>query len=69
MANPWLKKNPFMSMWLTGANQVVNSARGSATAAAKRQAVSASSDAARTIFDIWLGAAAATKPSKAQRRR
>ncbi len=27
MKNPWLKKNPFMSMWLSGANTVLNSAR------------------------------------------
>ena len=27
MTNPWLKKNPFMSMWLSGANVVMNTAR------------------------------------------
>src|ERR1700735_4746203 len=31
--NPWTKKNPFMSMWLSGANKVVGSARGRASAA------------------------------------
>jgi len=28
MMNPWLKKNPFLSMWLSGANTVASSARG-----------------------------------------
>ena len=28
MANPSLKKNPFMSMWLSGANKVAGAARG-----------------------------------------
>lgn len=37
MANPWLKKNPFMSMWLSTANRVAGSLRGQATAQANRQ--------------------------------
>ncbi len=37
MANPWLKKNPFMSMWLSAANRVAGSLRSKATAQAKRQ--------------------------------
>ena len=32
MSNPWLKKNPFMSMWLSGASSVANAARGRITA-------------------------------------
>ena len=27
MSNPWMKKNPFMSMWLSGANSIANTAR------------------------------------------
>lgn len=34
MPNPWTKKNPFMSMWLSGS--AANRARGRAMAAAKR---------------------------------
>jgi len=37
MKNPWTKKNPFMSMWLSGANSAMGSARGHGTAAAKRE--------------------------------
>lgn len=37
MANPWSKKNPFMSMWLSSANRVAGTLRGQATAQAKRQ--------------------------------
>ena len=37
MKNPWLKKNPFLSMWLSGANTIVGSARGRMTAEANRQ--------------------------------
>ena len=37
MSNPWLKKNPFMSLWLSEANRMAGSLRGQATAQAKRQ--------------------------------
>ena len=38
MANPWMKKNPFLSMWLSGLNAVLGAARGQTIAAAKQQA-------------------------------
>ena len=38
MKNPWLKKNPLMSLWLSGANKVAGAARGQAAAAVKREA-------------------------------
>jgi hypothetical protein len=41
MSNPWLKKNPFMSMWLSAANRAVGTLRGQATAQARRQVRSA----------------------------
>jgi len=36
MSNLWLKKNPFMSMWLSTANRVAGSLRGQAIAQAQR---------------------------------
>jgi hypothetical protein len=44
MSHPWLKKNPFMSMWLSTANRVAGSSRGHATAQAKRQVNAAISE-------------------------
>jgi hypothetical protein len=58
MKNPWTKKNPFLSMWLSGANAVAGSARGHATAAAKR---------GTTAF--WTAALALPKPAKKKTRR
>jgi hypothetical protein len=46
MRNPWITKNPFMSVWLSSANKVMGSARGQATAAAKRQVASMQVEAA-----------------------
>ena len=37
MTNPWLKKNPFMSMWLSTANRAAGTLRGHATVLARRQ--------------------------------
>jgi len=45
MANPWLKKNPFMSMWLSTANRVAGTMRGQATAQAKRNLKAAVAEA------------------------
>ena len=45
MGNPWLKKNPFMSMWLSTANRVAGSWRGQAAAQAKRQVKAAVAEA------------------------
>jgi hypothetical protein len=61
MRNPWTKKNPLMSMWLSGANSVMGSARGHATAAAKRQAGAMMSAGAKQIMNAWT--TALTPPS------
>lgn len=50
MSNPWLKKNPFMSMWLSGANKVASSARGRISAEARRQSTKAVNQA---TSDMW----------------
>ena len=70
MANPWTKKNPLLSMWLSGANAVAGKARRAGAAAAKGQQTSLVKQAAR----FWSGAwSADTEPerakSKPKRRR
>ena len=70
MKNPWTKKNPFMSMWLSGANSAMGSARGHGTAVAKREIKKASSTAAtvgtKQILDFWTNV---LKPPSAPRRK
>jgi hypothetical protein len=63
MGNPWTKKNPFMSMWLSSANSIIGSAHGKATAEIKRQAATAQADATR-----WSGKPAAPAPRKKRRQ-
>lgn len=68
MKNPWIKKNPLLSMWLSGANAVAGKIRGSATAAAKRQARSAMNKGVKQATDFWTGASMPTAPKKRKRR-
>jgi hypothetical protein len=66
MRNPWTTKNPFMSIWLSSANKVMGSARGQATAAAKRQVASVQAEAAKQVIDFWSGK---TAPSPSRKRK
>jgi hypothetical protein len=61
MVNPWLKKNPLLSMWLGHANALAGRGRSAATAAVARQQSLAIKQAARAWADVWLAAA---KPRK-----
>lgn len=69
MKNPWTKKNPFMSMWLSGANSVAGAARGRVAAESKRQTNAFAHEATRQVVDFWSGVLTptATKPRKKPR--
>ena len=69
MSNPWLKKNPFMSMWLSGANSVANSARGKIAAEAKRQSTTAITKATNDMFSLWTGAVTSGTAPKRKKKR
>ena len=68
MANPWTRKNPLLSLWLSGANAVAGKARSAGTAEAKRRQASLVKQAARFWGGAWLTSG---KPqgSKPKRRR
>lgn len=66
MSNPWLKKNPFMSLWLSTANRMASSLRGLATAQVRRQVNAAVTEATRE--NLKLGSDA-VKPAPSRRRR
>jgi hypothetical protein len=68
MSNPWLKKNPFMSMWLSTANRLAGSLRGQATAQVKRQVNTAMTEAIRETLKP-LSHAAKPPAARAKRRR
>lgn len=56
MPNPWLKKNPFLSIWLSTANRLAGSYRVNAVAQAKRQVNAAVTEAANENIRAWVEA-------------
>lgn len=69
MRNPWLKKNPFMSMWLSGANSVANRARGRIAAEVMRQSTVAVNKAAGDMFTTWSRLITGSPVRKRKKRR
>lgn len=68
MKNPWAKKNPLLSMWLSGANAVAGSARGRAIAEGRRQMNRGAKQAAGFWRALLTPAPAAKKRSKRKAR-
>lgn len=68
MPNPWLKKNPLMSLWLSTANRMTGSMRAQAAAQVKRQVSGAFTEATRDNLKLWSDGAKPAVP-KAKRRR
>lgn len=66
MANPWLRKNPFMSLWLSAANRLAGSIRGQATAEATRQVKAAARDAQAELSKPW---ATPASPAAARKKK
>jgi hypothetical protein len=56
MTNPWLKSNPFMSMWLSGANTMLGTARSQAMAEAERQTAKMLAQSTQQMMSFWTGA-------------
>ncbi len=70
MANPWTKKNPFLSLWLSGANAVAGKARSTGSAELGRQRASLTRNATRFWTGAWLAAfTPKTKTTTKKRRR
>jgi hypothetical protein len=70
VANPWMKKNPLLSMWLSGANAVAGRARSAGAAEAKRQQTSLIKEASRFWGGAWLAdSKPSAKKAKPKRRR
>ena len=67
--NPWGKKNPFLSMWLSGANAVFGATRNQMTAAMHRQSQAAITEGTKQVLAFWgMKAPARKRPVKRRRR-
>jgi hypothetical protein len=69
MRNPWIKKNPLMSMWLSGANAAAGSARSRITAESKRQAAAIMAEGTKQMVRFWIGGWMDPAPRKKKRSR
>ena len=56
MSNPMMKKNPFLSMWLSGANSAAGSARGLWLAELHRQQTAMIREMNQQMVRFWTGA-------------
>lgn len=56
MSDPWLTKNPFMSIWLSTTNRMAGSIRTQATAQVNRQVKAAATEATNESIKLWLAA-------------
>ena len=69
MSNPWMKKNPFLSMWLSGANAVAGAARGRIVAEVTRQAKTAPQAAVKEFVAASIAPAKVAQPPAKPRKR
>lgn len=69
MSYPWLKRNPFMSMWLSGANRIAGSMRSHATAQAKRQTNAAMTNMTTEGMKTWMDALSPVGSKKRPKKR
>jgi hypothetical protein len=69
VTNPWLKKNPFMSMWLSTFNTAANSLRGHAVSRIKRQAAATATRGTKSLFKAWPDVPAKPRPRKRSKKR
>ena len=67
MSNPWIRKNPYMSAWLSGANAIAGTARGHGTNALKRQVAAATREMTNVVMTAWLAPLAVKTPRKRRR--
>ena len=66
MTNPWMKKNPWLSLWLSGANSMLGSARAAWVREAHRQNEAFLKETRRQMAAFWLGP---TRPARSKKRR
>jgi len=68
-SNPWTKKNPLLSIWLSNANAIAGAARSRAIAEGHRQMSQMMTQGAKQVIDFWTGAAMMPTPKRKRRSR
>lgn len=68
MKSPWLKKNPWLSMYLSGANAMAGAMRSRMTAEFRRQASTAMTEGLRQATAFWSGGLIQPAPPRKKNR-
>jgi len=69
MRTPRVRRNPFLSAWLSGANAWAGAARGILAGQARRQQSLMMNEIARQAARFWTGADLAPPPEKKTARK
>ena len=72
MTNPWMMKNPVISIWMSGANTAAGMARSAAAAEFGRAQAEATRQAVQFWTDVWMAPIvgfSSTRHSHKRRRR
>ena len=67
--NPWMKKNPFMSMWMSAANAAIAPARAQAATHVRSQAEAMTREGVKHIGEFWGAVLGMSSPSPSPRPR
>ena len=68
-SNPWTKKNPWLSMWLSGANAAMGASRSRASAEMRRQASLAMTEGVEQMTRLWIDSMNAWTTSGSRKKR
>ena len=73
MKNPWIKKNPFMSMWLSGVHRAIGASRGQIAGSIQREARKSAGANAEAltgqVLEFWGRAIGGPAPRRGRKRR
>jgi len=69
MKNPWLAKNPWMSIWLSGAHRASAPVRRQLMAEGRRQTDAIRTETVRQIVEFWTPKLPAAQTKRARRKR
>lgn len=68
MKSPWSKRNPLLSLYLSGANAAAGAVRGRAAAEIRRHANAMMTAGVRQMIDFWSDVLSGPPPRRRKRK-
>ena len=69
MSNPWMKSNPFLSLWLSGFNAMLDALAHKRSLLRNRQATAMMNQSIKMMTDFWLAMLVPPGTGGSRRRR